>query len=232
MDQFAVLGSFFTGSRLEFTCHILMALICGLGIGLERASRSKDVGLRTHCIIACAAALYMIISKYAFTDLLPHRHGGADPTMIACQVVNGMNFLGVGIILRNKNNPLSGLTTATGIWATAAVGLACGCGLYVPAVFGSLLIISLHRIMHRWNIGGNAYSIQELRLTMESTPRIWQVLREKQAERDILVLSSRYVREGEKLITLSLTVRMIGYISLEETLSFLRENNEIKSIST
>ena len=118
--------------NLEFLIRILMAALLGLMIGLERSRRQKDAGIRTHCIIAVTSATIMILSKYAFVDIASvDGLRSADPARIAAQVVSGISFLGAGVIFKDRNSSsIKGLTTAAGMWATSAVGLAVGAGLY------------------------------------------------------------------------------------------------------
>lgn len=125
--------------NLEFFIRIVLAAILGALVGLERSKRQKEAGVRTHCIIACTSALFMILSKYAFVDLVGVAGlRGADPARIAAQVVSGISFLGAGVIFKNGNS-IRGLTTAAGMWGTAAVGYFCSVGVK-DLVFISLLI--------------------------------------------------------------------------------------------
>ena len=128
---------------LVWLFRIVVAAICGLGIGLERTARSKEAGMRTHTIVCMAAALMMIVSKYGFADLANAVNGtrGADPARIAAQIVSGIGFLGAGIIFY-KRDLLHGLTTAAGIWATAAIGMAIGSGMVVIGVIAAILLVS------------------------------------------------------------------------------------------
>ena len=116
--------------------RLVLSCICGGTVGLERTKRLKEAGIRTHCIIASAAALMMLISQYGFGGVYENGEfisgvRGADAARIAAQVVSGISFLGAGVIFKNGNS-VKGLTTAAGIWATAGIGLAIGCGMYVP----------------------------------------------------------------------------------------------------
>ena len=84
--------------NLEFFIRIVLAAVLGALVGLERSKRQKEAGVRTHCIIACTSALFMILSKYAFVDLVGvDGLRGADPARIAAQVVSGISFLGAGV---------------------------------------------------------------------------------------------------------------------------------------
>ena len=118
----------------EWLLRILGALLMGSLIGYERRSRSKEAGVRTHAVVAVASCVLMLISRYAFFDAARN-----DPARIAAQVVSGVGFLGAGIIFVNKGT-IQGLTTAAGIWATAAIGMCFGTGMYVIGFFTGLLI--------------------------------------------------------------------------------------------
>lgn len=118
--------------ELEYILRIVIAGICGICIGTERTHRSKEAGIRTHCIVALGAALMMVISKYGFSDIVAGENGmrGADGARIAAQVVSGIGFLGAGMIFVRKDM-ITGLTTAAGIWVTSGIGMAIGAGMYV-----------------------------------------------------------------------------------------------------
>jgi len=123
----------------EFLIRIVLAGLLGALIGLERERRSKEAGLRTHFLVAVGSAIIMIISKYAFHDVI-NDEIVLDPSRIAAQVVSGIGFLGAGMILVQRSS-IHGLTTAAGIWTTAGIGLAIGAGMYDIGVFGALLVI-------------------------------------------------------------------------------------------
>lgn len=130
--------------------RLLVACLCGLAIGIERTARSKEAGLRTHTIVCFATALAMLVSKYAFGDLAGDIGAGtrdADPARIAAQVVSGIGFLGAGIIFY-KRDLLRGLTTAAGIWATSAIGLAIGSGMVIVGVVSTIILILIQLILH------------------------------------------------------------------------------------
>ena len=106
-------------------------LLCGL-IGLERQLRQKSAGLRTHTLVGLGAALFMLISKYGFTDVLVSGRVVLDPSRVAAQIVSGIGFVGGGLIFVRRD-VVRGLTTAAVVWVAAAVGAACGAGLPVLA---------------------------------------------------------------------------------------------------
>ena len=129
----------------EFILRIFVAALLGGLIGLEREYRAKEAGFRTHFLVALGSALFMIVSAYGFADV-PMRGDGAmrwDVSRIAAQVVSGIGFIGAGtIIFRKQENMVSGLTTAAGLWVVAAIGLACGVGMYVLATACTFLVLA------------------------------------------------------------------------------------------
>ena len=104
-----------------------LALLLSAAIGLEREIRQKNAGLRTHTLVGVGAALFMLISKYGFTDVLEPGRVILDPSRVAAQIVTGVGFLGAGIIFVRRDS-VRGVTTAAAIWLTAAVGLHQGRG--------------------------------------------------------------------------------------------------------
>jgi putative Mg2+ transporter-C (MgtC) family protein len=121
-----------------------VALLLSAVIGLEREVHGKDAGLRTHCLVGLGSALFMLISKYGFTDVLERQLIVLDPSRMAAQIISGVGFLGAGVIFVRRD-AVRGLTTAAGIWVTAAVGAAAGAGLLVLAALtaGGYLVITL-----------------------------------------------------------------------------------------
>jgi putative Mg2+ transporter-C (MgtC) family protein len=105
-------------------------------IGLERELKQKSAGLRTYTVVGFGSALFMLVSKYGFTDVLVNQRVVLDPSRVAAQIVSGLGFIGGGIIFV-KRDSVRGLTTAASIWLTAAVGAAAGAGLVVLAAVGT-----------------------------------------------------------------------------------------------
>ena len=124
----------------NFILRLFIAGILGGLIGFEREFRAKEAGLRTHFIVALGSALFMLISQYAFT-------GRFDAARVAAQVVSGIGFIGAGVIIFQKN-VVRGVTTAAGLWVAAAIGLACGAGMYVVAIAATLFTIMCLETMH------------------------------------------------------------------------------------
>ena len=137
---------------IEYIFRILLAGICGMLIGIERSNRSKEAGTRTHFMVACGAALIMVVSKYAFFDVITQGlYNGVevrlDPSRVASTIASGIGFLGAGMIFVHKNN-ITGLTTAAGIWATSGVGMAIGAGMYSVGIASTIIIVVAQVILH------------------------------------------------------------------------------------
>ncbi|WP_152361988.1 MgtC/SapB family protein [Microlunatus speluncae] len=120
-------------AQVQLLPHLGVALILSMVIGLERQFRGKQAGVRTHALVGIGSALFMLVSKYGFSDLLGDPGIGLDPSRVAAQIVSGIGFLGAGIIVF-RSDAVRGLTTAASIWLTAAVGMACGGGLFILAL--------------------------------------------------------------------------------------------------
>ena len=131
---------------------LVLSLLLGALIGMERRRKGQIAGLRTFALISMGATLAMLISIYIPQEYLGLKNG--DPGRIAAQVVSGVGFLGAGAIIQMKGS-VRGLTTAAGIWMTACIGLAVGAGMYLISIITTLLIIfilvNIERIEMRHN---------------------------------------------------------------------------------
>lgn len=216
--------------NLEFFIRILLSAVLGALVGLERTKRQKEAGIRTHCIIACAAAVFMILSKYAFVDpadVLGTR--GADGARIAAQVVSGISFLGAGVIFKNGNS-IRGLTTAAGIWATSAIGMAIGAGMYWVGLITTVIMMVAQVVLHRFPVAGDAAVTQELAVSMADTPELHQALTRLLDDHGGCVTDSALSRDNVH-IAMELTVRLAEPITYEEALRFMQEHPGVERLS-
>lgn len=117
---------------------LLLSLVLGATVGLERRHKGQIAGMRTFALISMGATLAMLVSIYIPQEYLGLKNG--DPGRIAAQVISGIGFLGAGAIIQMKGS-VRGLTTAAGIWMTACIGLAVGAGMYAIATIACVLII-------------------------------------------------------------------------------------------
>lgn len=120
--------------------ELFTAFALSMTIGIEREIHQKSAGLRTHTLVGVGAALFMLISKYGFNDVLEPGRIVLDPSRVAAQIVSGVGFLGAGLIFVRRDS-VRGLTTAAAVWVTAAVGAACGAGLIVLAVATTVIYL-------------------------------------------------------------------------------------------
>ena len=133
--------------------RLMLSCICGFVIGYERQERIRQkhirsAGLRTHMLVALACAAMMLISKYGFMDVLWYDDNvRVDVSRVAAGIVSGVGFIGAGIIFMRREN-IMGLTTASGLWATAAVGMAIGAGMYVCGIAVTVLILLIQNLDH------------------------------------------------------------------------------------
>jgi putative Mg2+ transporter-C (MgtC) family protein len=123
----------------EIAIRLLLAAVLGAVIGFNRERHTWAAGLRTHMLVCLGAALAMIVSAFAFSDILQRwPRVVLDPSRIAAQVISGIGFLGAGTIMfMHRENVIRGLTTAAGLWTVAAIGLAAGGGMYAAAVMAT-----------------------------------------------------------------------------------------------
>ena len=115
---------------------VLTLLLSGL-VGYERERHGHAAGFRTHILVGLGASMTMMTGLYVSEALSV----GGDPLRIAAQVVSGIGFMGAGTIMVTNRRVVRGLTTAAGLWSTAAIGLAVGCGFYVGAVVCTLIVL-------------------------------------------------------------------------------------------
>ena len=125
---------------LSIIIRILLALIIGCLIGLERESKNRPAGFRTYTLVSVGACLVMMTNQYMFS-----LYQSGDPARLGAQVISGVGFLGAGTILVTRNNQVRGLTTAAALWTSACVGLALGTGFYAGALIvgGVLLVVMI-----------------------------------------------------------------------------------------
>lgn len=124
--------------RWELYLRLFVAMVLGALIGLERAVKNKDAGVRTHSLVCLGASAIMILSGFSEGDF-------RDPMRLAAQVISGIGFIGAGIIWMDKDNITRGLTTAANVWVTSGLGLIVGFGLYdLAVVLCILMLISLN----------------------------------------------------------------------------------------
>lgn len=130
---------------LVVALKLVLAVICGGVLGIERGRKKRPAGFRTYMLVCLGSALVMMTNQYVC-----EMYNTGDPTRMGAQVISGIGFLGAGTIITTGHNRVKGLTTAAGLWASACVGLAIGIGFYEGAILGTVMIfiamVALHSL--------------------------------------------------------------------------------------
>ncbi|MDY3983974.1 MgtC/SapB family protein [Dysosmobacter sp.] len=170
--------------------RMVLAVICGGIIGMEREFKRRPAGFRTHILICLGAAMTTLTSQFLYLNM----HYYTDMARLGAQVVAGMGFIGAGTIIVTRRQRVKGLTTAAGLWTAAIVGLALGGGFYEGGIFATVLILLAELLFSKleYRMLDNA---PEVNLYMEYTgkPCLENVLR-LYRERDLKVLNMEITR--------------------------------------
>jgi putative Mg2+ transporter-C (MgtC) family protein len=216
--------------QLEYLLRLCIAAICGMVIGYERKNRMKEAGIRTHFIVAIGAALVMIISKYGFQDQIGWLNMSLDPSRIAAQAVTGVGFLGAGVIFMQKQT-IVGLTTAAGVWATAAIGLAIGSGLYFVGISATVITILGQIFLHGKIRFLSSPRTETLTLQISDKPEAIKFLQEIFEENEITIINLKSKRdEKSSLIDVEVMIRIYESFNMTKFLNILQGKEFIKSL--
>lgn len=210
--------------------RLLMATALGALIGVEREYHAKEAGVRTHLLVAVGSCLFMILSAYGFDAFLDQDHVSFDPSRIAAQVVTGIGFLGAGTIILQKQ-VVRGLTTAAGVWVTAAIGLACGIGMYLIAAVTTVIVIASLGLI---NVFLPYVSQCDRRITflVEDYVVLTEVMENLRREK-ITVLNYEMHKDAEEnngKMLVSLEVRMQRYDNIKSIASILRNFQKVELV--
>ncbi|MBR3108699.1 MAG: MgtC/SapB family protein [Clostridia bacterium] len=227
MNQHIVLPQY-----LDFAIRIVVACICGGIIGVERSIRLKEAGVRTHLLVCCTAALFIIVSKYGFADLTTAESmdvwgvRGADPARIAAQVVSGISFLCAGVIFR-QGATIKGLTTAAGMWATAGIGLALGAGMYPLGIFITIAVVMIQFVMHRLPILNDQYQNNHIEITVTDDTGFRNALFKQLDAWHAQVMETSITTNKDGTTSYSLSVKMKNSIKQEDIFAFLEKTSNV-----
>ena len=200
--------------------RVLIAGLFGLIMGFERKRRQKEAGLATHFIVASASALFTCIS----TSIAAGTDAGVDGERIAAQVVSGVGFLGAGMIFFRRES-LRGLTTAAGIWATAAMGMCIAMGQLIVAMGMLILIIVVQTILHSKHVRRN--NIHMLLVKFTYTEEIKAKLMEYFGV-DVFH-RVKLTKNSEKTVAEAVIYPKVKFLATE-LYEFMSQNPEIDSI--
>ncbi len=223
------------GDELGYAGRILLALLLGGLIGVEREASGHPAGFRTHIMVALGAALFGIVSVDGFHRFVTERaetNVQVDVTRVASQVVVGIGFLGAGTIVRHRGS-VRGLTTAASLWVTCAVGLAVGVAAYGPAVITTLAVLLslvVLRFPGAWisdRIAARTRTVS-IQVAAGSDPGQVAAALHEQPRVRVRSLSIRQSREGTA--TIEVDVRPLPGADLDAVLADLSERDDIDEI--
>ena len=173
------------------------------------------------------SALFMIVSKYGFADMLSLQGVALDPSRIAAQIVTGVGFLGAGMIFVRGQN-ISGLTTAAGIWATAGIGIAVGSGLHLLGVLGTALIFVIQIFLHKHFTWLRAPSMERLCLHIGGGCTGLDAVRAALRERKLYVSTFKAVPDKEgKVIVVDAHIKVPYGYDLADLLDLLKKDGHV-----
>lgn len=214
----------------DYLLRVVVAGLCGLLIGCERTARMKMAGIRTHTIIAMAAAVMVVISKYGFFDVLTSDSIKLDPSRVAAGVVSGIGFLGAGIIL-NRKTSVSGVTTSAGIWATLGIGMAIGAGMWVLGIGTTLILLVVQYLFHKnlW-IFNTSTNIGQIHLHLQQGADNLDRLVDSLNEMNIQVTSKSISLTDDGSMTATLQIQATHIFEQDDLLHLMQRHPEITSV--
>ncbi|KYO65772.1 MgtC/SapB family protein [Thermovenabulum gondwanense] len=201
-------------TQSEVVTRLLLSIILGGIIGIERESVNRPAGFRTHVLVCVGSTLTMLVSIFVFEKF--RAFTSTDPSRIAAQVVSGIGFLGAGTIIR-VGPTVKGLTTAASLWTVASIGLAIGCGFYsaaiIATIFTFITLISLSRIEA---VFINRRLLYNIYVTVSDKPgqlgKIGTVL----GEYGISIRNVKMENLDEGRVNINLTVRLPSNVKIED----------------
>lgn len=209
-------GHVFEITNVEIAVRLVLALVLGGLIGLERETMGRPAGFRTHILVSMGSALMMIVSAYAFPE------GTHDRTRIAAQVVSGIGFLGAGTIMREGAN-VRGLTTAASLWTVAGIGLTVGSGFYFAGIVATGLVVLTLVLLNQleWNYLSSKHEV--LSLVIQDTPgqlaRVFAVFAEYEVDVFNVELNSDDSGEAKLDLEVEISPKYSKIKILEELIS-------------
>lgn len=228
--------------NLDYMLRILIAVIFGFCIGLERELTNKYAGLRTHILVCLGACVFTLISIYGFPTFAPGDNvlidqatGIRDTSRVAAQIVTGIGFIGAGTVLRNGPIVL-GLTTAATLWIAASIGMACGAGMFEIAFAGTLLsiltLVSI-RVFERKVLPNSTKRTKRVKLVIVCQNQFANKIHEYIIEKyqDISELSKKQLKADENSTKITCVMDIISQKPIKDLYKSFQTLDGIDSIS-
>lgn len=214
---------------IEHTVSLLAAAGLGSLVGLEREVHGQPAGLRTHMILAVGAALAAILS-ISYSQFLSNPSLPSDPGRIVAQVVSGVGFLGAGAILR-LGVTVKGLTTASSLWTTAIVGIACGSGYtFLAATTAVLVLIILTIISKVEKAFLTTYKTHTLKIVLDDRPGIVSDIKDMLTLKKVKLVSLSASMPDMKSLKLSMVIRKPSEVGMDSLINALAKFSETRSM--
>lgn len=214
----------------EILIRLVLASALGAFIGLERERKDRTAGMRTHMMVCVGSCLIMLVSAYGFEDVLSRGKVELDPSRVAAQVVSGIGFIGAGTILFLQRGVIRGLTTASGLWTVAAIGLATGGGMYFAAAATTVIaIIILWALQPVEKLYAKKIQHKTLRLVAEHDAANNELLKSLLTKEDLEVQTFTLERNAFEFV-LEVKFDEIDAHKIDLIMEELKENKTIKEI--
>lgn len=218
--------------------RVLLPVICGGVIGLEREDKARPAGFRTHILVCLGSSMIMILSEYMFVTYYERYQITGDPLRLGAQVISGIGFLGAGTIIHHGTS-IKGLTTAASLWAVAAIGLSFGSGFYFLGIIATLVVfiilIAFSKAEKKWYARKQLFNTFEINIIMENNPATLGKVNLIFNEFNATILEMRFqsdeIYEGRsesKPIVLYMTFRLKPGVNISE---LTREINKLEGIT-
>lgn len=225
------------GFDLTLVIRVLSALLLGFAIGLEREMTNKYAGLRTNILVCIGACIFTIISIYGFPEVsvTGNELGTRDTARVAAQVVTGIGFIGAGTVFRHGAT-VFGLTTAATLWVSAAIGMACGAGMYtlaiISTVFSIIVLVSI-RLFEKNFLISSAKNTRRLKMNIsclnDKSNEIYDYIIEN--SKYLVEISRKLSKQDENITKIVVIFDFVGRHPIQDLYKTYQNIDGIESIS-
>lgn len=210
---------------ISVVVRIVLSMLLGGCIGMEREKSKRPAGFRTHILVCIGSCLTALIGLFVLHNL----ETISDPLRVSAQVISGIGFLGVGTILVKEHDRITGLTTAAGLWATAAIGIACGYGFYSGALLGTLVVTVTAAILFKFESRGRKKNRKiTIYLEIKGTDYLNEYidwLMDNYHAKSVMIVGPRTMINGN--VGLEVVIPANGNADLEVILTTIREREGV-----
>jgi len=214
----------------EILTRLTLAAFFGAIIGLERERKDWAAGLRTHMMVCLGASLTMLVSAYGFADVLGGKNIILDPSRIAAQVISGIGFIGAGTILFLRQGIVRGLTTASGLWTVAAIGLATGGGMYFAASITTLSALVILWVLQPLEKRiSDRYRQKSIKIVTHDKDKSVRIISEILQNKNLEIAACLLDKKGKEFI-ISFKFKDLAKSELTQLLSDFQSDADIKEV--